>query len=70
MDIKGDGVVSKAEFLASGGTLQLEREERQQIISEAIALDMTHREGKDERTSLLQLLTKQLSPARLVRRQE
>ena len=115
MDIKGDGVVSKAEFLASGGTLtefamydadgngvldahefeqqaadqlckswemgsdssedfssdsfgvgitqeQLEREKRQQIISEAIALDMTHREGKDE-TSLVQLLTKQLSPA-------
>merc|ERR1712086_273970 len=40
---------------------QIEHEERQQIISEAIALDMTHRKKKDE-TILLQLLTKQLSP--------
>ena len=110
----GDGVVSKTEFLASGGTLeefvaydidgngvldahefeqraadhlysswengsdssedfssessgvgmtqeQIEHEERQQIILEAIALDMAHRKEKDE-TILLQLLTKQLPP--------
>ena len=40
---------------------QIEHEERQQIILEAIALDMAHRKEKDE-TILLQLLTKQLPP--------